>query len=148
MESNIYVSVWLKALMYAVSSLPGFAAFLVFVPLGSWPGGNAWLLATGFTTLLAASCWLFSRIYFLSSIVLTAHGLEQSFLSFRGEFRRRVRLSWDQIASVSFSRLSFHFLGRGGEHLELNTSLFSNMQETIRTVRDRLPARLRAQLDH
>jgi len=82
----------------------------------------------------------------LSSIVLTENGVEQSFLSFRGGFRRHVRLGWDQIANVSFAGPSFHFVGKDGENLELNTSLFNDMQETIRTVRDRLPARLHAQL--
>lgn len=146
MNSTIAVSTWLKVLMYLVSMIPGLMSLLVFAAHGSWPGANTWIVAMGFVTLLTTSCWLFNRIFYLSSIVLTNAGLEQSSLGFRSGFRRRVRLSWDQIANVSFSRLSFHFVGKGGEHFELNTSLFNDMQETIRTVRNRLPARLQAQL--
>ena len=92
-----------------------------------------------------ASIWLVGRIHRLNSIVLSKKGLEQSFLSFRGALH--VRLEWDQVARVSFSGMSFHFTGVNGEHLELNTSAFNDMQQTIRTVRDRLPSRLRSQLD-
>jgi hypothetical protein len=148
MNSKVCVSTWLKALMYLVSLLPGLASFAVLVPHQSWPGENPWLAAIGFGILLAASCWLFSRMYFLCSIVMTESGLEQSFLGFRSDFRRTVRLGWNQIANVSFSRFSYHFRGEDGESLELNTSLFNDMQATIRTVRDRLPARLQAQLGH
>jgi hypothetical protein len=149
MNSKICVSMWLKALMYLISLLPGLASFAVLVPHQSWPGENPWLAAIGFGTLLAASCWLFSRMYFLCSIVMTESGLEQSFLSLlRSGFRRNVQLGWDQVADVSFSRFSYHFRGKDGERLELNTSLFNDMQATIRTVRDRLPARLQAQLGH
>lgn len=148
MNSKICVSMWLKALMYLVSLLPGLAAFAVLVPHQSWPGQNLWLAAIGFGILIAASCWLFRRMYFLCSIVMTESGLEQSFLSFRRGFRRNVRLGWDQVANVSFSRFSYHFRGKDGESLELNTSLFNDMQATIRAVRDRLPARLQAQVDH
>jgi hypothetical protein len=147
MSPKVHVSRWLKVSIYLVSLLPGLPAFGVFVPHRSWPGGNPWLTTTGFMTLLASSCWLFSRIHFLSSIVVTESGLEQTFLSFRGGFSRRVQLGWDEIATVSFSKVTFYFLGKGGENLELNTTLFNDMRETIRTVRDCLPARLRAQLN-
>ena len=140
------VSPWLKGLMYSVSWVPGLVSLLVFVPHGSWPGTNTGALTLFFLVLMSTSCWLFSRMVYLCSIVLTENGLEQSLASFRGGFRRRVRLGWDEIAHVSFSGLSFHFVGINGERLELNTSLFNDMQATIRIVRNRLPARLQAQL--
>jgi hypothetical protein len=132
--------------MYLISLVPGLASLLIFVPHGTWPGGNTWLIAIGFLVLLTVSGWLFSRIYYLSSIVLTQNGVEQCSVGFPNQFKRRVRLGWDEITAVSFSGLSFHFVGAQGERLELNTSLFNDMQGTIRTVRNLLPARLQAQL--
>jgi hypothetical protein len=145
MNSRIQVSRWLKSLMYVVSAVPGLASLAVFVPNESWPGRNVWLNVFGVFLLLGASIWLFRRIYFLCSIVLTQDGLEQSVPIPRAGTSRQIQLGWDEIVKVSFSGLSFHFLGRDGEKLELNTALFNDSTEIIRTVRDRLPARLRAQ---
>ena len=146
MTPTVSVSSWLKVMMYWISLIPGLASFLIFVPHRSWPGGNTWILAIGFLVLITTSCWLYSRVYYLSSIVLTEDGLEQSSLGFQRGLRRHIRLGWDEIAEVSFSKLSFHFMGKNGEQLELNTSLFKDMQETIQTVRNRLPPRLKLQL--
>jgi hypothetical protein len=147
MRSKICVSRWLKALMYLASFVPGLASLAVFVPNKWWPGENIFPKAIGFFLLLGASIWLFRRIYFLSSIVLTEDGLEQSVLSFKAGISRQIQLRWDQIVTVSFSGLSFHFLGKDGDELELNTGLFNDSTEIIRRVRDRLPAGLKAQLD-
>lgn len=146
MNSKVCVSTWLKGLMYFVSLVPGLVSLLIFVPHGSWPGGNTWTLAIGFLVLMCTSCYLVSRFYYLSSIVITENGLEQSSVSFRSGLRRHVQLGWDEVAEVSFSGLSFRFVGTGGERFELNSSLYNDMQETIRTVRNLLPARLQAQL--
>ena len=96
------------------------------------------------SVMVAASCWLFSRLYFLCSVVVTETGIEQSILSLGKRIKRLVRLDWERVASVSFRRSSFHFLGDDGTKLELNTTLFQDANQTIRSVYDLLPARLRS----
>ena len=97
------------------------------------------------TMLIAVSCWLFARLYFLCSVIVTETGIEQSSLSLRKGLKREVRLGRERVVSASFRESSFHFLGDECSKLELNTTLFNNAQETIRAVHNLLPDRLRSQ---
>src|SRR5579864_4892957 len=97
---RINVSTSMKVVAYLVSLVPGLASLAVLAQQYSQPDGNRQLAVFCCALFLAVSCWLFSRMYFLCSIVLSESGLEQSFVSARSGFRRHVRLSWDQIATV------------------------------------------------
>jgi hypothetical protein len=146
MSRRVFVRRWVKTLTFSVSLVPAIVGIA-----GLMPRSSASMKTLGFEISIAAimistSCWLFCRLYFLCSVVVTETGVEQSILSLRKDSRTRVRLLWGEIVNVSFSSSSFHFMGKDGVTLELNTTLFNSSIETIRAVHDLLPERLRSQV--
>jgi hypothetical protein len=95
--------------MYLVSFVPGLSSLAMLVPRKGWSGQSAVLKTVGVWLLLSASIWLFRRIYFLSSIVLTEERLEQSVLSSNSGVQSAHSASMGPKVGASFSGFSFHF---------------------------------------
>jgi hypothetical protein len=110
-------------------------------------GGNLLLIGVVSIGLFIAFAWLFRRIYSLCSIRVTTSGLSQSFLIQHGKLLVYTNLTWDDIEHVRFSDQSYHFRSNKSTEIELHTALFSDVENTIRTVRGMLPPRLLDQLD-
>jgi len=142
---EVYVRGWVKALMYGATLAPAIVAIVGLMKQSFVATETRGLEFCIGTAMIAASCWLFGRLYFLCSVIVTEAGIEQSSLSLRKGLKRKVRLGWERVVSASFRASSFHFLGDEGTKLELNTTLFNNAQETIRAVHNLLPDRLRSQ---
>jgi hypothetical protein len=145
-SSGVCVPGWVKAMMYAVTLVLA-AVGIIALAHASPMSTGARAVEVGFAFIMfLTSGWLFRRFYFLCSVVVTETGVEQSFLAIPRGFKRQIQLAWDDVVSVSFRDMSFHFLGKDGIKLELNVSLFQRYQEIIRRVHQLLPSRLRSQI--
>lgn len=142
---RLYVKLWLKVLMYSVCLLPIVLITLAFLRQILSPNGS--LVIVLCIPTIIAFVWLFIRLYSLCSITVDANGVGQTFALIPSVNEKHVYLRWEQIRQVSFSSLSYHFIGENEEKLELNTSLFGDAAATIQTVRSFLPETLRADLD-
>jgi hypothetical protein len=146
MSRRVFVRSWVKTLTYGVSLVPAIVGIVGLLPRSSASTETLGLEIAIAAIMISTSCWLFYRLYFLCSVVVTETGVEQSTLSIRKGSKKRIRLLWEEIVNVSFSSSSFHFLGKDGSKLELNTTLFNNGNETILAVHDLLPGRLQSQV--
>ena len=144
---RLYVKRWLKLMMYGVCLVPILVMIVSVLREANAPTGNVPLAVVSSLLVCVPFGWLFARIYSLCSIVVSDEGVAQSFTLPRTGLRKHVYLRWHEVQHVSFSRFSFYFAGDNNVKLELNTALFSDVETTIRAVRERLPARLLSQLD-
>lgn len=144
---RLYVSPWIRVGMYAICISPILIMVLALQGQFQLQNGNVPIAGLVCITVSAAFAWLFNRLYFLCSIVVNTNGVSQSFLLPRGCFGRHIFFAWNDIRHVSFSRMSYLFVGENGVTLELSTTLFGDTEATIRAVRELLPERLLSQLE-
>lgn len=139
---RLYVKLWLKIFMYSACLLPIVLMILALLRQIWSPNGNISVAVVGCISVSTAFVWLFIRLYSLCSISVDANGVGQTFALIPGVIEKHLHLRWEQIKHVSFSGLSYHFVGENEEKLELNTSLFGDAAATIQAVQSFLPERL------
>lgn len=141
--TEVSVRSWIKAVMYGVTLVVGTVGMLE-IAYQSHSTTESRVISIGFGLItLGFSCWLFRRLYFLCSVAVSESGVEQSSLSLRPRFTRRVFLDWDSVETVDFRDRSFHFVGKDGTKMELDVGLFNSADVTFRAVHDLLPERLK-----
>lgn len=137
---------WMKLFIGTICFLPIALMFWVIFRQVNSPNGD-FLVVVFFAIFVAsATGWLALRLYSLCTIRISRSEISQTFFLFRGVLIHKCVMPWEAIQSVSFSRSSYRFVAKTGEIFELNTSLFSDSEVAIASVRDLMPETLLSKL--
>lgn len=146
-STSLTVPTWMRLFMGVICVSPIGLMFWVALKQANNSDSNLLVVIFWTTVIGLAFAWLALRLYSLCTIRITSAEISQTFFFFNGAIVHRCVMPWDAIQSASFSQSTYRFPAKTGEIFELNTSLFSDKEVAISSVRRLLPEIFLKQID-
>ena len=146
-STSLTVPTWMRLFMGVICVSPIGLMFWVALKQANNSDSNLVVVIFWTTVIGLAFAWLALRLFSLCTIRITSAEISQTFFFFNGAIFHRCVMPWAAIQSASFAQSSYRFVAKTGEVFELNTSLFSDKEIVISSVRHLLPEILLKQID-
>jgi hypothetical protein len=129
---------WIKASLLSLFASITVGSFALTAKIAVSKQEDAATVALMLLIVTAMVFMFLARIYRLCLVVLDQDGVS----------RGKLRWKWDEVSSVYFKNFSFFFVGLNGTKIELHTGLHADHARATREVYERLPERLKLELNN